>query len=238
MSQGNSEQDFNAALKGKKIPILVLDQKWHQLFSDRGKPKVIAELEETVNKHLARQGHLTQELKELKKLKKNLMSSIVENMDGTNTKESLKSKKLTENKRLISEINDKMDACEDELLDIPELLKKSNNELMNESMRYFYKRLHINAKDINDIGQWISTVRKELKKNIVRKQNAEYKNKEIYYYMHDIFGPQVIDIFDMGFEEYKEKQKEEANPKENENLEKKEYPKKQDREEASKNEEQ
>ena len=37
----------------------------------------------------------------------------------------------------------------------------------------------------------------ELKKNIIRKQNREINNKEIYAYMHDIFGKDIINLFDV-----------------------------------------
>ena len=64
-----SEQDFQEALKNKKIPILVLDQKWHRLFAIHGKTDAIKSLEEEENGLLVRQGQLNTKLKELKKLK-------------------------------------------------------------------------------------------------------------------------------------------------------------------------
>ena len=63
------ESDFLAALKGKKVPILVLDQKWHRLFAIHGKPEEIKELEALRNSLVARQGKLNNELKEMKKIK-------------------------------------------------------------------------------------------------------------------------------------------------------------------------
>ena len=44
-------------------------------------------------------------------------------------------------------------------------------------------------------------MRIDLKKNIIKKQNREINSKEIYSYMHDIFGAQIIDIFDLKQEE-------------------------------------
>ena len=38
-----------------------------------------------------------------------------------------------------------------------------------------------------------------VKKNVVRKQEMEIANQEIYSYMHDIFGAEVIDLFDMKY---------------------------------------
>ena len=50
-----------------------------------------------------------------------------------------------------------------------------------------------------EIGKWIDEFRIELKKNVVRKQDREMENHRLYSYMHDIFGTEVIDIFDMQY---------------------------------------
>ena len=42
-------QDFNSALIGKTVPLLVLDQKWHRLFAVHGKTEEIKELESKLN---------------------------------------------------------------------------------------------------------------------------------------------------------------------------------------------
>ena len=36
----------------------------------------------------------------------------------------------------------------------------------------------------------------ELKKQLIRKQEMEQKNQELYSYMHSIFGADVINLFD------------------------------------------
>ena len=41
--------------------------------------------------------------------------------------------------------------------------------------------------------------REELKTRLVKKQEQEQMNQELYAYMHDIFGADVIEIFDMKF---------------------------------------
>ncbi len=195
-----TEQDFSAKLKGKKIPILVLDQKWHHIFTGTKKPDIILKYEKQVDEELARQGRLTQELKELKKLKSTLMKNIMENMEGAEQEDHPSSKKLSQDRRLIDEINEKMERCEDDLLELPHILRQANDNLMIETMKYCYGLLRTNETDIQEIGEWIKNIRIELKKQIIIKQNAEIKNKEIYSYMHDIFGPQVIDVFDLKYE--------------------------------------
>ena len=43
-------------------------------------------------------------------------------------------------------------------------------------------------------------MRIELKKNVVRKQQKELYNQELYTYMHDIFGPDVMELFDLKYQ--------------------------------------
>lgn len=192
-----TELDFSGNLKNKNIPILVLDQKWHHLFPQGKKPEPIASYEKKLNELLKEQGRAQQELKELKKLKSTLMQNIVNNMDGTEGSNPILSKKLESDRILIDEVNEKMEQWEDILLDMPKRLKEANNLLMQGTTEYCYRLLRVNATDIEEIGEWIKNIRIELKKQIIKKQNAELKSREIYSYMHDIFGPEVVDVFDL-----------------------------------------
>ena len=54
-----------------------------------------------------------------------------------------------------------------------------------------------NEDAIQEMAQWVAEVRVELKKKLVRKQEMERHNHAIYSYMHDVFGAEVVDIFDM-----------------------------------------
>lgn len=189
-------QAFTEALAKTKIPILVLDQKWHRLFALDGKPERVVELESQLKEILERQGRLNQELKELKKVKSSLMQNIVEHMDEADD-EKQHNRQMDENKRLIEEVKDKIAANEDALLDIPKEIQTCNDALMMETMTFCYDRLRTNYKEAEEIAEWIKKVRVELKKNIIRKQNREINNKEIYAYMHDIFGKDIINLFDV-----------------------------------------
>ena len=188
--------DFKSALIGKTVPLLVLDQKWHRLFAVHGKTDEIKELELKLNNLLAEQGRLNNRLKELKKLKGRLLDEIVQGMEDKETK-------VEENKRLIDEINEKMEECEEKLMDIPHEIRSINDELMLLSMDYFYDKIRLNQTESVEIEEWINQVRIDLKKNIIRKQNRDINNREIYTYPHDIFGPEVINIFDIKYDEDK-----------------------------------
>ena len=191
-------EKFEMALKDKHIPILILDNKWHRLFKKIGTTDEIISLEKELTELLKRQGKLNSDLKNLKKIKSTLMQDIVSNMEGSEGEKS--EKKISECKRLINESNDTISQYEDELLDLPFEIDRVNRQLMLESMSLCYDCLASNTDEIEKIADWIHEVRIELKKNIIRKQEKEFQNADLYSYMHDIFGYEVMEIFDMRYE--------------------------------------
>ncbi len=188
---------YENALKGRKVPILVLDNKWHRLFDFMEPDKTINRMEEELNSLLKRQGRLNSQLKDLKRIKKKLMDEIMELMEK---EDAASDRKREENKRLIEECNEKTEAFCDELLDLPARIQQINHDLMIHTMEMCYEVLKTNEKAIIDIAQWIDQVRIDLKKNIVRKQQKEIMNQELYSFMHDILGPHVIEVFDMQYD--------------------------------------
>lgn len=198
-----SEEDFKKALIGKKVPLLVLDQKWHRLFAIHGKTDQIRELETQLDRYLAEQGQCNNDLEDLKKLKSKLMSNIVQNMDGTTeiADSVSRQKKLDDDKRMIDEINEKVENLEDRLLELPKLINETNESLMLMSMDYFSEKIITNREESKEIEEWISGIRIELKKNIIKKQNRDINNREIYAYLHDIFGAEVLDLFDIQYDD-------------------------------------
>lgn len=192
--------EFRKALEHKKLPLLVLDQKWHRLFAIHGKTDEIRNAETELNNLLARQGKLNSDLKDYKKVKNQLMDEIVQNMEGSDGNDSDKEKVRDKDKRMIDELNERIDAAEAELLELPQKMKQVNENLMILSMEYFYAKIKINTQESKEIEEWINQVRIDLKKNIIKKQNRDINNREIYAYLHDICGPQVLDLFDVEME--------------------------------------
>ncbi len=190
------EEKYRPAISGRKLPIVTIDHKWHQLFARVEKTRAISEKEQELNELLRAQGKCNSEMKSVRKIKKKLMDEIVELMDK---QDAASDSKVEENRRLINDCNDKIKAYQDEALDFPQKIERVNAELMIETMKVCYENMRLNEHHINSISKWIADVRVELKKNVVRKQEMEIANQEIYSYMHDIFGADVIDIFDMKF---------------------------------------
>lgn len=191
---------FIPALKEKKIPLLTLDNTWHRLFTQTDPSPEIVKLSEELNELLKKQGKLNNDTKDIKALKKRLMAEIVEQMDALNENPSKAlEKKLNDNKRLIEECNQKLEEFGDDIYDIPKQINDVNYKLMLATMEVCYEQIQDNNAEIEEISNWVNEIRAELKKKVVRKQQKLKRNQNFYTYMHDIFGADVINIFDMKY---------------------------------------
>lgn len=213
-----TEEVFQPALIGKKIPILVLDNKWHKLFTQAEYSSELKGMEKEMNNLLKRQGKVNTESKEIKKLKKKLMDEIVVLADEMGQHPTKKQEKdMADHKRLINDCNEKLEAYEEEMVELPRQINQLNNKMMLVTMEVCYKRIQQNTTELEAIEEWIGNIRRELKKKVIRKQEKEAMNRQLYSYMHDIFGADVIELFDMKYnpeEKYKKKVDSTKNEKE------------------------
>lgn len=201
----NKREAFEEALKGRKLPILTLDNKWYKMFQNLQDYPEIVDCTKRLNNLLKRQGKLNTEAKEIKSIKKKLMTEIVPMVDEFNESGSSSlEKKIEEHKRLIQESNDKLLEYTEELMDIPKEIETVNYELMLLTMEYVYDRLKSNTEEILEIAKWILSIRDELKSKIIQKQEKELINHHMFAYMHDIIGMQTMELFDMKYNPFKQ----------------------------------
>lgn len=199
MAGKGKREAFSDALLGKKIPVLTLDNKWYRLLDELGKESV-KELEEQLNTLIKRQGKLNTQTKDIRKLKKKLMSEIVPMVDEMEKGGSKKLEKdIDEHKRLIEECNEKLKSYQEELMELPGEIDRINVRLMLLTMEYCYDTMQDNTEQIQEISAWVKRMRIELKKKLIRKQELEKKNQDIYSYMNNIFGADVVNLFDLQY---------------------------------------
>lgn len=191
---------FRQALDGKKIPVLTLDNNWHRLFTQVEHTPEIQAVEEQLNELIKRQGKANTESKDIVRLKKKLLDEIVTLADRIDSKNSRKyEKEMSEHQRLVGECNDKLNGYRQEIAELPDEIERVNERLMLITMRECYERLQRNTAEIDEIDAWITEIRKELKKKTVRKKEKENMNFQLYSYMHDLFGADVMELFDLKY---------------------------------------
>lgn len=193
-----TEIDYKGLIRGRKIPILTLDNRWHQLFPGGVKTPDIKRLEDDLNTKIKKQGKVNNELIELRKLKQKLMKQIMTNMDtASDTKtEARRQKKLEKSKKLIEDINNKLENYEEQQYDFPHEIREANMALMIATAEECYTRIQRSEAELKLITEWINKTRVELKKQILIKQEKEELNEYMYSYLHDMLGPEFMEVFD------------------------------------------
>lgn len=204
---------FKPALEKTKVPILTLDNNWHRLFTQTNATSEIKKLEKKLNELLKEQGKVNTEEKKLKAVKRKLMDEIIQLADRYDgQRDDAVQKTMDRQKEMVEECNKRLEDLAEENQNIPQEIEKVNYQLMLKTMELCYKRLEENRKEIEYYEKWIQDIRVQLRENIIRKQDRETSTYELYSYMHNIFGPNVIDIFDMHYnhEKYRPKKKSEG----------------------------
>lgn len=193
-------ESIKKQIHGKKIPILTLDAKWHELFPDSNKPAKIKDLEEKLNHLLKQQGKLVTDLKGLKEVKSKLMQEIIENMNVDDSSAGrLKAKTLDKNQKMIKEITERVGKTEDEIIEFPYKIKEVNEQLIVESAMFCSDRIKDNRKIIDEIIAWVKKTREELKIKILQKNELEESNTKVYSYIHDLLGAEILEQLDDNF---------------------------------------
>ena len=106
---------------------------------------------------------------------------------------------LNKHQKLIEECNQKTEKNMEELKEIDEDIDRINRDLMLWTMELSFLMMQRNTAEIVKIGEWIKKIREELKEQLVRKQEQEDNNQMLYQYLHDIFGADVINLFDLNY---------------------------------------
>lgn len=189
--------DFSSVLNDQRVPIVILDERWHRLFEKQSKSAKVSDLEKKLGDLLKQQGRLVTDLKELKSAKHQLMDGIVANMNVDSTPTGkLNEKKLQKSQKLILDINSKLKTSNNDLADMPYRIRETNAQLVVEGMNQCYQKMDSNSEELQAIKSRIESMREELKQLVAKQKDLEQENVAIYTYMHDVLGSQVMEMLD------------------------------------------
>lgn len=185
--------EIKKALRGKQVPVLVLDNRWHKLFPTGKKPADVEKLEKEVNRLLKRQGYLVNHIKDLKKSKRKLMDGIVAGMQGDTDFDDLK--KDTQ-QRLMLEVNEQIDKESEELMQIPNEIKEANEALMMIGAAYCFERLKNGDEEVENLKQEIKEIKGILLNKTEEKEELEESLDNAYALMHGLLGHSIMNLYD------------------------------------------
>lgn len=191
MKKSEEKIPIEQLLKGKKIPILVLDQRWHKLFPGGKKPDEVVELEKQLNERLKEQGKLVNGIKDLKKGKKKLMDAIVSGMSSQEN-----DKKREKQQKLLLETNERIEKDSDRLMELPYEIKSANEQLLITGIRYCHDQWKGRTEELEELTKEIDTMREEIKEKVAYKVDLEESIDVTYSLMHALLGREVMNLFD------------------------------------------
>ena len=182
------EKDFENlirnALRGKQVPILVLDNRWYTLFPKGRKPAEIASIETNLNNYLKLQGKLINEMKDLKVAKQRLMQGIVAGME----EEGERGNRKKDNQQRLSE----------QLMYLPKKIQLENEKLMVYTAQYCFEQMTNSDGRLRELKQEIRELRERLADCTEEKEALEEGLQNGYALMHNVLGPEVMNLYDKG----------------------------------------
>lgn len=191
----SKKSEFEATIE-KDIHLLVLDQKWHELFDNGKKPMRIQSVENKVNNLLKEQGKVNNDLKDYAFLKKKVMSDIVADMELLGDNDMDASKRMEKNKRYVEEINHKIEKMTKRADELPDLLYTRNKELVKLTMDYFYLDMVDKKNKADELKEEIEILKRRIQETIVQKDALGEEYQSLYKYIHDVVGSDVMGQYD------------------------------------------
>lgn len=191
-------------LQTKKMPIITLDNSWHQLITEIKTPQ-IGNLEKELNKLLKEQGKLNTDYIEYTRLKKEMLDTILElTHEAFELKSEKAVKKIDDQQKMILKINEKLEAIEPRLDVIPEEIQKVNSTLVDESVRLCYGYINSYREKSHNLDEEIQIIRATLMKKTEEKKICDKKADQLYQYLHQLVGPKFIEKLDSVYGEQSE----------------------------------
>lgn len=192
-----SSLNFRSIFKDRKIPLVTLDERWLALFPKENMTNQMSELSLKVNELLKKQGKAVEEIKGYKRYKSQLMQEIMENMDVNESElGKLKARKLDKNQKMILDLNLQLQKTEEELSELPYQIREVNEKLLAETTKECYHQLIESSNRLNQIKQTIKEYEDQLLEMKEDARELEKSNREIYLYLNDMLGTDVMKKID------------------------------------------
>ena len=116
-------------------------------------------------------------------------------MEGTSARDN---RKKENQQRLLLETKDRIQQDSDELMDIPYLIKETNEKLLILGVKYCFERLSNGDQMVQELTDDIRALQAELTDKKEFRENLEESMDSAYSLMHGLLGHDIMNIFDKG----------------------------------------
>ncbi len=192
-----AKQSIKDIVSKRGLPILTQSDIWKEL-SSKSKTPEMAQMEKKLSDLVYQEQVMKRQFSAIMDEKKKAMGRILALSEEAHiNKNPYAVEKMKESEKLIKDINEKVEVLADRLRDIPFAIQEANVALLKESLKDFYKDIREGNKRKVDVDLEINQLRKKLNELRGEKDDIETKSKKIYSYLHDLLGPEHMEILDM-----------------------------------------
>jgi len=196
----NSKNKVNferKVLRKNDISLLILDERWNNIFKNTAKPPEIDRGEENIKELLKEQARLSAESKSIQAKKKEYMAKIMELTPEAFDNDNEDAKNEMHNyEKEIKRINDRLKEIEDRLEKIPDLLKEANLELLELAVNKVYFKIREGQKRVEELDKMIEETKIKLRELISERETLAQGGSDAYSYFHDLLGKEELEKLD------------------------------------------
>jgi len=198
---GTAKKKFDrSTLRKNNISLLILDERWNNLFNNTERTPDIIVCEEKLRELLKTQSRLITESKDIAHRKKNHMDRIIKLTPEAFDRNSEEARNEMHSCEVeIRKINDRMKEIEEELDNLPDLIKEANIDLLEKTVSLVYYKIRLNQKRVAELEVMIEETKAMLKEYIDEKESLSKDDNDIYSYFHDLLGPEELEKLDIEF---------------------------------------
>lgn len=197
--KNDSNKFINNVVNKNRIPILIFDKYWKELFSNNIN-KNMEELSNNLKELLEKQKNSKKELDNYKHRKRILMNKIIHLSDRLNSNGEEKLVIDIEHFKVeIEDLNEKINNVYEELEIYPENIKKVNSELLKETVNVAYFEINETESRIRVLEKEIELLRQKLGEHRDEQEKLDKKSHTLYSLLHSILGAEEIEKLDLKF---------------------------------------
>ena len=187
-------------LRRNDISLLILDERWNSLFINVEKSPEIIKCEIRLKELLKEQSRFISEAKNIAARKKacvNKILTLTTEVFDNNNEDAKKEMQICEKE--VKRINDRVKIIEENLENMPDLIKQANLELLENTVNSVYFKMRFNQKRVKELELIIEETHIKLRDYIDEKGTLEKDDTDIYSYFHDLLGAEELEKLDKEF---------------------------------------
>lgn len=202
--KNNPIEFTNKIIKKSRVPILIYDKQWKQLFSDKMN-KTMENLSRDLEKLIEEEKVLEKNLKDYQHRKRILMNKIIHLSARLNIKgEEVNVLELDGARSEIANINHEIDRIREDLQIYPRKIEDLNLQLLKETTKIAYLEIDRAEDRMKVVDKEISLLRERLGQYWDEREGLEDRAQSFYSLLHSIIGSEEIERLDKKFLKEKE----------------------------------